>query len=177
MYKRQNYATTVVLDPIARVDGVGDTSVVGAAEYSMRVWMDQPRMDALAISPAEVMAAIREQNLQASLGTVGAPPAPEGVDLQYTIVGQGQLSEVRQFENIIIREGADGALLRLGDIARVELGAQTYAAQARVSGLEAAMIQVNQSPGANALETRDAVLAEIERLSACLLYTSPSPRD
>ena len=128
--------------------------------------MDTPRMDALSISPAEVTAAIRQQNTQASLGTVGAPPAPGGVDLQFTIVGEGQLSEVRQFENIIIREGADGALIRLGDIARVELGAQTYAAQARVGGLEAAMIQVNQSPEANALNTRDAVLAEMERLSA-----------
>ncbi|WP_234450993.1 efflux RND transporter permease subunit [Paracoccus sp. MC1862] len=161
-----NYASTTLLDPIARVNGVGDTSVVGAAEYSMRVWMDRPRMDALAIPPAEVMAAIRQQNIQASLGTIGAPPSPGGVDLQYTIVGEGQLSEVREFENIIIREGANGAMIRLGDIARVELGAQSYAAQARVSGLEAAMIQVNQSPDANALDTRDAVLAEMERLSA-----------
>lgn len=160
-----NYATTRVLDPITRVDGVGDASVVGAAEYSMRIWMDQPRMNALGITPGEVTAAIQAQNTQASLGTVGAPPAPPGVDLQYTIVGEGRLSEAEEFANIIIREGEEGAIIRLSDIARIELGAQSYAAEARVGGLQAAMIQVNQSPSANAINTRDAVLAELDRLS------------
>lgn len=160
-----NFAATRVLDPLNRVDGVGEASVVGAAEYSMRVWMDQPRMDALGVTPDELAAAIRGQNIQASLGTVGAPPAPDGVDLQYTIVGEGQLSDVEDFENIIVREGEDGAIIRLSDVARIELGAQDYNAVAQVGGLEAAMIQINQSPDANALETRDAVLAQLDELS------------
>ncbi|HET7409000.1 MAG TPA: efflux RND transporter permease subunit, partial [Paracoccaceae bacterium] len=160
-----NYATTRVLPPLTRVEGVGDASVIGAAEYSMRIWMDQQRMNALGITPDEVAAAIRAQNIQASLGTVGAPPAPEGVELQYTIVGEGRLSGPQAFGDIIIREGEEGALIRLSDIARIELGAQSYAAEARVGGLEAAMIQVNQAPGANAIETRDAVIAQLDELS------------
>lgn len=160
-----NFASTRVLDPVVRVDGVGDATVVGASEYSMRIWMNEPRMDALGVTPDEITAAIRGQNTQASLGSVGAPPAPEGVDLEYTIVGEGRLTEAAEFARIIIRQGEDGALVRLADVARIELGAESYASEARVGGLQAAMIQINQAPEANALETRNAVLAQMDALT------------
>ncbi|WP_324753896.1 efflux RND transporter permease subunit [Roseovarius sp. Pro17] len=160
-----NYATTRVVDPIVRIDGVGDASVTGAAEYSMRIWLDGDRMRALEISPQDVMAAIRSQNTQASLGTVAGAPSPEGVEDQYTIVAEGRMTDESQFEDIIVRRGDDGALTRLSDIARVELGSQSYAASAQVGGQDAAMIQINQSPGANALATREAVIEELDELA------------
>lgn len=160
-----NYATTRVVDPIVRVDGVGDAAVVGASKYSMRVWLDSERLNALDISSAEVIGAIRAQNTQASLGTVAAPPAPEGSVEQFTIVGEGRLTEVAQFEDIIVRRGPDGALVRLSDIARIELGLQSYNVSAQVGGEGAAMIQINQAPGANALATRRAVLDQLDSMA------------
>lgn len=161
-----NFASTGVVDTISRVAGVGEASVVGASEYSMRVWMNPVRMDALGITPGDVAAAIRAQNIQASLGQVGAQPAPPGTDVQYTLVAQGRLERPEAFGEIIVRTGADGAIVRLRDIAEVELGAQNYAASAQLNGIETAMMTVAQAPGANAIETADAVLAELERLSA-----------
>lgn len=160
-----NYAATRLIDPLVRVDGVGEASTIGTSEYSMRIWFEQPRMEKLGITPTDVSNAVRRQNVQASLGTVGAPPSTGDVALQYTIIGEGRLSTREAFENIVIRAGADGAIIRLSDIARIELGAQSYDASARVGTLEASMIQVNQAPGANALETRDAVLSALEGLA------------
>lgn len=160
-----NYTATRLIDPLVRVDGVGEASTIGTSEYSMRIWLDQPRMEKLSITPTDVSSAVRRQNIQASLGTVGAAPAAEGVELQYTIIGEGRLSTRKAFENIVIREGADGAIIRLSDIARIELGAQSYDASARVGTLEATMIQVNQAPGGNALTTRDAVIETLDRLA------------
>ena len=160
-----NYAATRLIDPLVRVDGVGEASSIGTSEYSMRIWLEQPRMKKLSITPTDVSNAVRRQNIQASLGTVGATPSSGDVELQYTIIGEGRLSTQKDFENIVIREGADGAIVRLSDIARIELGAQSYDASARVGTLEATMIQVNQAPGGNALATRDAVLATLEGLA------------
>ncbi len=161
-----NFLTTQVVDTISRVSGVGEASIIGASEYSMRVWMDPERLDALGMTPDDVAAAIQAQNIQASLGEVGGPPAPEGTDVQYTLVAQGRLEDPEQFARIVLRTGADGAIVRLNDVARVELGAQTYAAEATLGGFEAAMMQVNQAPGANAIATADTVQAQLEQLSA-----------
>lgn len=161
-----NFAATSVVDTIARVDGVGEASVIGAAEYSMRVWMNPIRMAALGITPDDVAAAIQAQNIQASIGQVGAQPAPEGTEVQYTLVAKGRLEKPEAFGDIIVRTAEEGAIVRLRDIARIELGAQTYATNALLNGQETAMMTIAQAPGANAIETGDAVLAELERLSA-----------
>ncbi len=160
-----NYAATRLIDPLVRVDGVGEASSIGTSEYAMRIWLEQPRMEKLGITPTDVSNAVQRQNVQASLGTVGAPPSTGDVALQYTIIGEGRLSTQKAFENIVIREGAGGAIIRLSDIARIELGAQSYDATARVGTLEATMIQINQAPGGNALTTRDAVLATLDGLA------------
>jgi len=161
-----NFTTTTIVDVISRVAGVGEASVVGASEYSMRVWLNPQRMDALGITADEVSAAIQRQNIQATLGQAGAPPMREGAELQYTLVAEGRLRDVDDFGNIIIRTGTDGAKVFLRDIARIELGARNYASRASFAGHESAMLQINQSPGANAIETATAVQAELERLSS-----------
>lgn len=160
-----NFTSTTIVDALSRVPGVGEASVTGASEYSMRVWMNPTRMDALGITAADVASAIQAQNIQASLGQVGAPPAREGTELQYTLVAQGRLISPDEFGDIIVRTGAAGATVRLRDIARIDLGARSYASSASFAGHETAMLQVNQAPGANAIQTANAVLAELQRLS------------
>ncbi len=161
-----NFAATNIVDTIARVEGVGEASVIGASEYSMRVWMDPTRMATLGITPDDVAAAVQAQNIQASIGQVGAQPAPEGTQVEYTLVAEGRLEEPEAFGDIVLRTGDEGAIVRLRDIARIELGAQNYATSALLNGQETAMMTIAQAPGANAIETGDAVLAELERLSA-----------
>ncbi|MBA8842768.1 HAE1 family hydrophobic/amphiphilic exporter-1/multidrug efflux pump [Ochrobactrum sp. RH1CCR137] len=161
-----NFATTTIVDALARVPGVGEANVVGASEYSMRVWLNPQRMDALGITVDEVSAAIQRQNIQATLGQAGAPPMRVGTELQYTLVAEGRLRDTEEFGNIVVRTGADGANVFLRDIARLELGARNYASRASFAGHESAMLQINQSPGANAIQTATAVEAELERLSS-----------
>jgi len=119
-----NFASTTIVDALSRVAGVGEASVTGASEYSMRVWMNPTRMDALGITADDVAAAIQQQNIQASLGQAGAPPAQEGTELQYTLVAQGRLMSAEEFGDIVVRTGGAGAIVRLRDIARIELGAR-----------------------------------------------------
>lgn len=157
-----NYVSTTLIDEIVRIPGVGDASSVGTSEYAMRIWLDTPKMVALGVTADEVAATISTQNVQAALGELGGPPAPEGTEVQYTLVSQGRLTDPEEFEALVVRTGNDGSIVRLGDVARIELGAQSYAAQAMVGDRNATMVQVNLGPGANALETRDAVLAMLE---------------
>ncbi|MCB4918195.1 efflux RND transporter permease subunit [Brucella intermedia] len=161
-----NFATTTIVDALARVPGVGEANVVGASEYSMRVWLNPQRMDALGITVDEVSAAIQRQNIQATLGQAGAPPMRVGTELQYTLVAEGRLRDTEEFGNIVVHTGADGAKVFLRDIARLELGARNYASRASFAGHESAMLQINQSPGANAIQTATAVEVELERLSS-----------
>lgn len=160
-----NYANTVILDAISRVPGVGDAEVMGGADYSMRIWMDAIRMTALGISVDDIANAIRSQNVAASLGHAGAPPMAEGQEVQYSLVARGRLSDPDEFGDIIVRTGADGAVVRLQDVARSELGSQTYAARALLHGQQAAMLAVYQRPDANAIETGNAVQAELAALA------------
>lgn len=161
-----NYVSTAVVDSLSRVPGVGQAQAIGGAVYAMRVWMNPERMQALDLTPADVAAAIEAQNIQASLGAVGARPSPPGVDLQYTLIAEGRLEDPEQFGAIILRTGADGSVVRLSDVARIELGAQSYAAEAFLDGLPTTMLTIAQTPGANALDAGAAALAELERLSA-----------
>ena len=161
-----NLVSTRVAETIARVTGVGEANVLGTSKYSMRVWTEPVRMTRLGITPDDVAAAIRAQNIQASIGRIGAPPAPAGTQVQYTLIAQGRLEHPDEFGAIVVRTGEDGAIVRLRDIARIELGAQNYSASARLDGHEATMMMISQTPGANAIETADGVLAELDRLSA-----------
>ncbi|BCH31924.1 transporter [Mesorhizobium sp. L-8-10] len=161
-----NFTATTIVDALSRVAGVGQASVVGASEYSMRVWLDPTRMDALGITADDIASAIQQQNIQASLGQAGAPPAQEGTKLQFTLVAQGRLLTAEQFGDIVIRTGEAGAIVRLRNVGRIELGARNYASSARFGGHDAAMLQINQAPGANAIQTANAVQAELQRLSA-----------
>jgi HAE1 family hydrophobic/amphiphilic exporter-1/multidrug efflux pump len=161
-----NFVTTGVVDAISRVPGVGEASVIGGSKYSMRVWLNPERMNALGITPDDVAAAIQSQNIQASLGQAGGQPAAEGTEIQYSLVAAGRLISEEEFSAIVVRTGTDGAMVRLGEIARIELGAQNYSASASFGGYETAMMQINQASGANAITTGDAVLAELKRLSA-----------
>ena len=160
-----NYASINLRDAIARVPGVGDAQVMGALTYSMRVWMDPNRMAALGIAAADVIEAIENQNLQASAGQIGAPPVPENQQQQLTILARGRLDDPKQFADIIVRTNPNGGLVRLGDIGRVELGAQSYSSSSKLDGNPAATLVVYQARDANALDVAKAVRAELEHLS------------
>jgi len=159
-----NYATINIQDELARVNGVGEASQFGPLDYSMRIWLEPERMAGLGITPQDVQQAIQEQNIQAALGQVGGPPIDAGQVSQFTIVTEGQLVTPEEFEQIVVRTSEDGGIVRVGDIARVELGSQSYDAATTFNGKPAAGIAIYQAPGANALSVADAVRAELDRL-------------
>ena len=159
-----NYAQLNLIDPLSRVKGVGNVGAFGSGEYSMRVWLDPEMMRARNVSPDEVRAAIAAQNMEVSAGSVGATPTNVNTDFSYTLSVQGRLSDVSQFEDIVIRTDGTG-ILRLKDVARVELGSNSYSTVVKVNGKETAMMGISQLPGANALEVADGALKELDRLS------------
>ena len=160
-----NYATLQIRDGLSRVAGVGEVTVFGTANYSMRVWLDPEKLKARGLTTQDVVGAIREQNVQVAAGQIGQPPAPDGQVFQYTVSTLGRLSTPEQFENIIVRTGGGGRLTRLKDIARVELGAQTYDQYNENKGQPTANIGIYQLPGANALAVAEKVKAELQRMS------------
>jgi len=160
-----NYSSINIKDNLARVDGVGRASVMTDFSYGMRIWLDPDRLASLGMTPSDFIQAIQDQNIQISAGQIGAPPTAGGQQFQYTVKAKGRLSEPKEFENIILRTGKDGAILRIGDVARVELGSQVYNFSGKFDGRPAAVIAVYQSPGANALAVSDGVLKELTRLS------------
>jgi hydrophobe/amphiphile efflux-1 (HAE1) family protein len=161
-----NYAQINVVNPVARVAGVGSANLMGGLSYSMRVWLDPQRMAALGITADDVTNAIQQQNVQAAAGLIGAPPIPNDQVLQYSITALGRLTSTEQFSDIIIRTSSTGGIVRVRDIARVELGAQTYASESRLNGQPAATMAIYQSPGSNALGVAQAVKAELEALKS-----------
>jgi HAE1 family hydrophobic/amphiphilic exporter-1 len=160
-----NYATLRIRDELSRIQGVGDVTVFGGADYSMRVWLEPDKMEARRLTTQDVIAAISEQNVQVAAGSIGQPPAPSGQSFQYSINTLGRLADVEQFENIIVKTGEDGRVLRVKDVARVELGAQNYDIFSQLSGQVAASIAIYQLPGANALDVADRVRASMDTLS------------
>lgn len=160
-----NYAQLSVVDELSRIDGVGSVEAFGAGEYSMRVWLNPELMRMRGVTSADVMAAIQSQNAEVSAGSVGAPPVAGDEPFEFTLTSQGRLSSAEEFGNIIIRTGADGSMLRLRDIARVELGSQSYSMVSHVSGKEAGLMGISQVPGANALEVAKACEQRLEELS------------
>ncbi len=160
-----NYASINLKDALARVQGVGKADVLTNLEYAMRIWMDPDKMAALSIAPGDVINAIREQNIEVSAGSIGAPPVPEGQTFQYTIKTKGRLTSPEEFGDIVIRTGDAGAIVRVKDIANVELGAQFYSASGFFQAVPATVLGIYQAPGANALAVSERVQAELERLS------------
>jgi hydrophobe/amphiphile efflux-1 (HAE1) family protein len=160
-----NFATINVQDELARVAGVGEATQFGPQDYAMRIWLEPAKMAALGISPQQVVDAVQQQNIQAALGQVGGPPIADDQAFQYTIVAKGQLKDPSEFADIVVRTGTDGGVVRLGDIARVELGAQSYTSDTRFNGKPAAAIAIYQAPGANALDVAEDVRAELARLA------------
>lgn len=159
-----NFATLRLRDPLKRISGIGDVQVFGAADYAMRVWVDPAKLEVRNITVGEVLAAIREQNVQVAAGMIGAPPAVTGTPFQYTVTTKGRLIEAEEFERIVIRTDGEGRLLRLGDVARLELGAKTYSMESSVDGKPASVLAIYQLPGANLIDISDAVRAEIDSL-------------
>jgi HAE1 family hydrophobic/amphiphilic exporter-1 len=161
-----NYLDIYVKDALKRVPGVGDVIIFGERKYSMRLWLDPERLAARAITAGDVVNALREQNVQVAAGSVGQAPAPTGQMYQLSVRAVGRLREPEEFDNIIVKAGEGGSLVRLKDVGRAELGAETYSSQLRFQGVEAVGFGVIQLPTANALDVEHAVVAEMERLSA-----------
>lgn len=160
-----NYASINLKDALARVQGVGSADIMTDYAYSMRMWMDPNRMAGLGLTPGDIIQAIREQNLEVSAGQIGTPPIPTGQQFQYTIKSKGRLTTAKEFENIVLRTGDAGSIVRIRDVAKVELGSSYYNASGRFSGQPATVLAIYQAPGANALAVADGVKSELDRLA------------
>ncbi|MFC7368207.1 efflux RND transporter permease subunit [Vreelandella zhaodongensis] len=161
----QNYATLNILDELRQVPGVGNAEVLGGGEFAMRIWMDPDKLAQYDLTPSEVASAIRAQNTEIPAGNLAATPQSEPRAYTYTITAGGRLSDTDDFRNIYLRTNPDGSSLRLEDVARIELGASFYGVDARLNGATMTPIIINQQPGANALETAEAVRTTMEELS------------
>lgn len=161
-----NYGTIYLSDELKRVDGVADVSVHGAGDYSMRVWLDPQKMAGLNISTSDVKTAITNQNTQVATGALGALPTDDPQALQLTLKTKGRLSDVSEFENIVIRSNMDGSNVKIKDIGRVELGAESYSNIGLVNGKPSAVVVISQLPDANIINLAKAVHAKVDELNA-----------
>jgi hydrophobic/amphiphilic exporter-1 (mainly G- bacteria), HAE1 family len=160
-----NYATINLKDELARLPGVGNVTVFGAGQYSMRIWLDPNKLQVRGLMPQDVIQAIQQQSQQVAAGQVGSPPAPPGQAFQYTLNVNGRLDDASQFEDIIVKTGSSGDVTRVRDVGWVELGAQTYSQIFSLNKQPATGIGVFQSPGANALEVEQAVEKKMAELA------------
>jgi hydrophobe/amphiphile efflux-1 (HAE1) family protein len=160
----RNYALLQVKDVLARIPGMGQVLIFGGGDYAMRIWLDPQKVSARGLSAGDVVRAIREQNVQVAAGIVGAPPMPEPVAYQLTVNAQGRLVDEQEFGDIIIKTGPGGELTRLGDVARIELAAGSYALRSMLNNTEAVAIPVFQAPGSNALQLSSDVRSTMEEL-------------
>ena len=159
-----NFVNLQVRDELARVAGVGEVKVFGVGHYSMRIWLDPEKLRARNVVAEDVIQAVRDQNVQVAAGQIGAPPIEMGQTFQYTVTVKGQLLDPAEFEEIIIRTGAGGRVLRLQDVARVELGSSNYSMASSVNGKKAATVAIYQIPGSNAIEVLDGIRSKLEDL-------------
>lgn len=158
-----NYAKLNMRDELLRLDGVGEVEVFGAEEYSMRIWLNPAKLKGRNLTTADVVSAIREQNVQVAAGQIGQPPSPKGQDFQLSVNTRGRLETEAEFEDIILR--ADGTrITRLRDVARVELGAESYGTRSSATGAPSAALLIYQTPGSNALDVSRDVRAKFEEL-------------
>ncbi|MBN8908862.1 MAG: efflux RND transporter permease subunit, partial [Rhodospirillales bacterium] len=160
-----NYVTINVLDRLARTPGVGDATLFGKLDYSMRIWFDTGRLTSLGLAPSDVVAAIQAQNVQAPVGRLGARPTSDATQFQLNVQTQGRLTTPEQFNDIVVRANPDGSVLRVKDVARVELGAANMDTESRLNGNPAVSIGLYLSPGANAVQTSARVQAALNELS------------
>jgi hydrophobe/amphiphile efflux-1 (HAE1) family protein len=160
-----NYVSRNIKDALVRIDGVSDVFIFGEFEYSMRIWMDPDRLTALGLTADDVISAIRQQNIQAAVGSIGTSPADTGQQLQYTLRAKGRLDNPKDFENIIVRSNDQGGLVRVRDVGRVELGAKAYLTRSIINGQPCLGVAVYRSSNANALDTMKAVRAELKNLA------------
>ena len=161
-----NYATLYVKDVLTRIDGVGNVNIFGARDYSMRIWLDPAQIAARGLTSSEVVASLRAANLQVAAGAINQPPATSPGAFTLSVKTLGRLSSIEQFENIVVRAEEGGEVVRVRDIARVELGSQDYTVNAYLNNQTATALVLFQKPGSNALATADAVKAEMEKLRA-----------
>jgi len=160
-----NYLDIYVRDALKRVKGVGEVDIFGERKYAMRLWLDPARMAQRGLTATTVLNALNEQNVQVAAGQLGQPPSNQAQAYQISVRAVGRLSDPKEFENIILKTGTDGTLVRVKDVGRAELGAEDYSSILRFNGHDATGIAVTQLPGANALEVDRAAKAELERLS------------
>lgn len=160
-----NYAYTNLQNPLARVKGVGDVQIFGP-QYSMRIWLDVNKITSLGLNSESIVQAVKQQNVQASVGSIGSAPAPSGTNMVLSLTAKGLLNSVSDFENIIVATDNTGAVVYLKDVARVELGASSYGIQSAYKNEPAVIMALNQTPNSNSLNIMDNVRAEIEKLSA-----------
>ena len=160
-----NYATINIKDVLTRVDGVGDTIVFGSRDYSMRIWLDPAKVQSRGLTSSDVVTALRAANVQVAAGAINQPPAKSPAGFQVAVQTLGRLSTPEQFADIIVATGADGAVTRVRDIARVELGAYTYTSNAYLDGKVATAIGIFQRPGSNALKTAAALIGTMDELA------------
>ena len=160
-----NYALIQIRDVLTRLEGVGNITLFGLREFSMRIWLDPDKLASLNMTAGDVVQALREQNVQVASGIIGQPPTPSGNPLQLSVTTQGRLLQAEQFGDIIIKTGDNGRMTRLRDIARVELGARDYSANSYLDGKPAMAIAVLQRPGSNALATANSVRKTMAELS------------
>jgi multidrug efflux pump len=159
-----NYATIQLRDELARLPGVGDITYLGQRDYSMRVWLDPGKMSFRNLTATDVSTAIAQQNIQVAAGQIGQPPVPNGQVFQYTMTTLGRLEDTEQFANIILKTDTDGRIVRLKDVARIELGAQGYDQTCTLDGQPSVALSIYQRPGSNALNTADMVKDKMEEL-------------
>jgi multidrug efflux pump len=173
-----NYATIRVKDELARIEGVGDITIIGERDYSMRVWLDPNRMATLQLTASDIIGALQEQNIQVAAGAIGRPPVPSGQDFQYTLKTLGRLSTVEEFAEIVVKTGSDGQIVKLSDVVTdrrkdetgtsfggIEFGASFSDTKCKLDGVAASGLMIFQLPGSNALDTANRVREKMEELS------------
>jgi hydrophobic/amphiphilic exporter-1 (mainly G- bacteria), HAE1 family len=161
-----NYAYVNINDPMTRVPGIGQVQIFGSGKYSIRLWVSPDTLGKLDITVNEIVSALQAQNTVNPAGQVGADPVPPGQEFTYAVLAQGRLASVAEFENVVVRAKPDGSLVRVKDVARVELGAQTYNQQGRLNGRPGAIIAIYQLPGSNAVDTMKAATKLMEEAKA-----------
>jgi multidrug efflux pump len=160
----RNYALLNVKDSLARLPGIGQVEIFGSGDYAMRIWLNPEKVAERNLTATEVVNAIRDQNVQVAAGVIGAPPAAEGVEVQLSINAKGRLQTEEEFGNIVLKTDDKGAVTRLKDVARIELGAAQYALRSLLDNKQAVAIPIFQSPGSNAIQISDDVRATMEEL-------------
>jgi multidrug efflux pump subunit AcrB len=159
-----NYATIQIRDELARVEGVGDITYLGQRDYSMRLWLDRDKLASRNITASDVINAVQQQNVQVAAGEIGQPPVPNGQMFQYTMTTLGRLSDADQFGAMVLKTGADGRIVRMRDVAKIELGAQGYDQTCTLNGQPSVALSLYQLPGSNALKTAGKVRNKMDEL-------------